>query len=200
MHKTTLKTAPVKRALTLNSLKDQLYIVADDTYDTHLYTLIDGATLWVEQYLCRKLITQTWYCYLDEWPREDFIELPFGDVQSVAAVKYTDTDESQSTFDSGDYLVDTDSIPGRVVLKYGETWPTVTLSPKNPIQIEFTTGYGDDDTDVPMDIRHALKMLCSQHYEHREPQEITNMINIHSLDFGTKTLLYPHRVWRWAAA
>jgi uncharacterized phiE125 gp8 family phage protein len=197
--KTTLKTAPTKRPLTLNSLKNQLYIVADDSYDDHLYTLIDTATVWVEQYLCRKLISQTWYAYFDKWPDTDYIEIPFGNLQSVTAVKYTDTDESESTFSSADYLVDTDSIPGRVVLKYGETWPTVTLSPSNPIEIEFVTGYGDDVEDIPASVLHAMKMLCSQHFEHREPQEITNMINIHSLDFGTKTLLYPHRVWRWAA-
>ena len=197
--KTTLKTAPVKRPLTLDSLKDQLYIVADDSYDDHLYTLIDSATVYVEQYLCRKLITQTWYAYFDKWPDTDYIEIPYGDLQSVTAVKYTDTDEAQSTFSSADYIVDTDSVPGRVVLKYGETWPTVTLSPSNPIEIEFVTGYGDDPTDIPAGVLHAMKMLCAQHHEHREPQEITNMINIHSLDFGTKTLLYPYRVWRWAA-
>ena len=199
MNKTTLKTAPTKRAMTLNSLKDQLYIVADDSYDTHLESLIDSAILYTEQYLCRKLISQTWYAYLDEWPSGDYIEIPFGDLQSVTAVKYTDTDESETTFSSADYIVDTDSVPGRVVLKYGESWPTVTLSPSNPIEIEFVTGYGDDVEDIPAPIIHAMKMLCSQHYEHREPQEITNMINIHSLDYGTKTLLYPYRVWRWAA-
>jgi len=199
MNKTTLKTAPAKRAMTVDSLKDQLYIVADDSYDTHLYTLIDSATLYVEQYLCRKLITQTWYAYLDEWPSSDYIDVPFGDLQSVTAVKYTDADEAQSTMSASEYLVDTDSVPGRIVLGYGESWPSVTLSPRNPIEIEFTTGYGDDVTDIPMTIIHAMKMLCSQHYEHREPQEITNMINIHSLDFATKTLLYPFRVWRWAA-
>lgn len=196
--RTTLKTAPTTRPITLSSLKDQLYIVADDSYDTHLYTLIDGATLWVEQYLCRKLITQTWYVYYDQWPHGDFIEIPFGNLQSVTAVKYTDSDETETTMSSADYLVDTDSIPGRVVLAYGESWPSVTLSPRNPIEIEFVTGYGADQSSVPADIKHGIKMLCSQHYEHREPQEITNMINIHSLDFGTKTLLYPHRVWRWA--
>jgi len=195
--KTTIKTEPVNRALTLQSLKDQLYIVDDPTYDTHLYTLIDSATEWVEQYLCRKLITQTWYVYLDDWPYGDYIELPFGDLQSVTAVKYTDSDEVESTFAAADYLVDTDSVPGRVVLGFGKTWPTDTLSPRNPIEIEFVTGYGAAETAVPKSIKHAIKMLCAQHWEHREPQEITNMINIHSLDYGTKTLLYPHRVWRW---
>jgi len=196
--KTTLKTAPANRPITLNSLKDQLYIVADDNYDTHLYALIDGATLFAEKYLCRKLITQTWYVYYDEWPSGDAIELPFGDLQSVTAVKYTDTDESESTLSAATYLVDTDSIPGRVVLGYGESWPTVTLSPKNPIEIEFITGFGDTEADVPAVIKNAIKMFCAQHYEHREPQEITNMINIHSLDFGTWQLLDMYRVWRWA--
>jgi uncharacterized phiE125 gp8 family phage protein len=197
--KITLKTAPTGKAITLNSLKDQLYIVADDSYDTHLNTLIDSATLYVEEYLRRKLLTQTWYVYLDKWPSGDAIELPFGDLQSVTAVKYTDTDEAESTFSSAYYLVDTDSVPGRVVLKYGESWPSVTLSPKNPIEIEFVTGFGDTEASVPASIKHAIKLLCAQHYEHREPQEITNMINIHSLDFGTKTLLYPYRVCKFDA-
>lgn len=196
--KTTLKTAPAAKALTIESVKDQLYIVSDWDYDEHINTLIDTATAHVEQYLCRKLITQTWYAYFDEWPSDDSLYIPFGNLQSVTSVKYTDTDEAITTFSSADYLVDTNSIPGRVVLKYGEVWPTTLLSPMNPIVVEFVTGYGATHASVPADIKHAMKMLISQHEQHREPQEITNMINIHSLDFGTKTLLYPHRVWRWA--
>ena len=72
MNKTTLKTAPTKRAMTLNSLKDQLYIVADDSYDTYLESLIDSAVLSAEQYLSRKHITQTRNDYLYEWPSGDY--------------------------------------------------------------------------------------------------------------------------------
>jgi len=68
--------------------------------------------------------------------------LPFGNLASVAQVYYTDTDYTQNTFSTDYYNVDTSSEPGRIVLEYGDNWPTASLSPENPIEIEFTCGYG----------------------------------------------------------
>lgn len=187
-------TAPSVYPITRDEAKDQArvtFIHDDDIFDR----LIAGAVFHVEQYLQRKLITQTWKMWIDSWPNE--IKVLFGDLQSVTHVKYTDENEAQSTLDSSTYLVDTDSVPGRIILKANETWPTDTLSPKNPIEIQFVTGYGDVGSDVPQDIRNALLVMVSDRYTYRESVITNNKMNIEPLPFGVEDLLYPYRVPEW---
>ena len=168
--KTVLKTAPTNKPVTLREAKEHLRIVLGNTdEDDYLEALLDAAIERTEQFLRRRLITQTWYYYLDDWPGVDAIKLPYGKLQSVTSVKYTDSDGDQSTFSSANYIVDTNQDPGRVVLAYGETWPTATLYPSNPIEIEYVCGYGDDGSDVKAMIRHAIKLAISDLYENREP-------------------------------
>jgi len=170
----TIKTAPTNYPVDLKRVKQHLNIELGNTRDDdELEFLLQMATDEVEQRLRRRLITQTWYFYLFDWPDDDYIKLPFGQLQSVTAVKYTDTDGDESTFSAADYYdVDTDSDPGRIVLKYGENWPTETLQPKLPIEIEFVCGYGDDDADVPKPIRQAILLLIANDFENRESEVV----------------------------
>ena len=163
----TLDTAPVKEPVTVGGVKDHLRIVIDDD-DLLLEDYIKAARLKTESILGRSLLTQTWIYYLNDWPSCDYIKLPFPPLQSVTSIKYKDVDESESTFSNTSYAVDIVSNPGRVVLLYGETWPTATLSPKTPIYIEYVAGYGDNKEDVPMDIRLAIMMLVGHWYEQTE--------------------------------
>ena len=188
----TLITAPANKPVSVLEAKDQLRVTFNDD-DMIIDRYINAATAWVEQYLQRKLITQTWNMFLDSWPTE--IEVLFGDLQSVTHVKYTDSDEAQATFTSDDYLVDTDSVPGRIVLKDGETWPTDTLSPKNPIEIQFVTGYGDNASDVLQDIRDAIILLVAHKYSMREPYLVG--VSGGMVPLTIESLLYNHRVWPW---
>ena len=178
----------------MKELKEHLRIVIGNTdEDDYLQTLIDAATEYVQQYTRRRLITQTWYYYLNDWPSGDTIKLPYGQLQSVTAVKYTDSDGDESTFSSADYIVDTNKDPGGVVLGYGETWPTATLYPSNPIEVEYVCGYGDDGSDIKAPIRHAIKLVASDIYENREPRFIGQGFTLTE----TKTverLLWPYRL------
>ena len=141
--KKVIVTNPVYYALSLSAAKEHLRVdhTADDAY---ISTLIGVATLKAESYLLRKLITQTWQYFLDYWPHENYITIPFGQLNSITHIKYTDIDGTTNTdFDENDeWTVDTDSDPGRAVLKYGETYPTATLATNNPIEIQFVCGYG----------------------------------------------------------
>jgi len=133
---------PSQYPITLAEAKKQCEIDTSDTaHDTYVKSLIMAATSEVEQYLHRRLVTQTWKYYLDCFPSVDYIRLPFGRLQSVTSVKYTDSDGDQSTFSSGDYIADTVSEPGQIVLGYEEVWPTVTLYPNNAIEVIFVCGY-----------------------------------------------------------
>lgn len=177
--KIKLKTAPVKYPISLKEAKNHLRVGLDWTDDDdYIDTLIASATQSVEQFLHRRLITQTWYYYLMEWPDKSNIVLPFGKLQSVTSIKYKDDTGAESTWDSGEYIVDIDSDPGEVVLGYDEVYPTVTLYPSNPITIEFVCGYGTPGSDVENAIRHAIKLTISDLYENRETMVITGGISL----------------------
>ena len=115
----------------------------------------------------RRLVTQTWYAYLPDWPSGEYIELPFGNLQSVTAIIHSDVDNSPTTWTSSEYIVGTDYQKGRVTLADGYTWPNETLYPSNPIEIEFLCGYGLA-VSVPAQIKHAIKILISELFENRE--------------------------------
>ena len=137
-----LVTLPAQYPVSLAEGKKQCEIDDDDTaHDTYVKSLIMAATGRAEQYLHRRLVTQTWKYYLDGWPYGSSIRLPFGRLQSVTSIKYKDSDGDESTFSADDYIVDTNSEPGLIELGYEESWPTVTLYPSNPIKIEFVCGY-----------------------------------------------------------
>ena len=145
----TRTVEPTAEPITTSEVKTRI-VLSTTTYDTQIGTLIKAARRYFESFTGRALVQQTWKYYLSDWPDGDFIKLPHPPLQSVTAVRYTDSDDSQSTLSTDDYSVDTDSEPGRVVLNYGETWPTATLATNNPIEIEFVAGY-DPGTSSPVD-------------------------------------------------
>jgi uncharacterized phiE125 gp8 family phage protein len=172
MIKNVLKTAPTKKPITIDgdhSIKDHIVIDQDIVIDDdYLERVIDAALDYVEQLTGRKLITQTWYHYLDDWPKGDVIIMPFGKLQSVTSIKYYDTDNTETVWSNSEYIVDTDSDPGRIVLAWGYSWPSTVLYPSNPIKIEFVCGYGDEPNDVNPGIMQAMKLIAADMYNNRE--------------------------------
>lgn len=155
--------------LGLYEAKEHLNIEqADVDDDYYISTLIQAAQAHVEDTCKRKLITQTVTEYYQRWPSCGYFELPYGQLISVTSVKYIDTDDAESTMSSDDYVVDTVSGRGRVVLGYGASWPTETLQVVNPIYIEYSCGYGATSAHVPASVIHAMKIAVSDLYENRE--------------------------------
>ena len=167
--KTVLKTVPVKYPVSLKEAKEHLRIEIGQTEDDdYINRKIATATEIAEQFLHRRLITQTWYYYLEAWPAGDTIIMPFGKLQSVTSVKYKDEDGDESTWSSDEYIVDIDTDPGEIVLDYNESFPDDTLYPSNAIKIEFVCGYGTSGSDVPSMIRDAMYLIVEDLYENRE--------------------------------
>ena len=173
---TTLKTAPTVEPISLDEAKRHLRIDIDETdHDDYLQDLIVVARHQVEMITWRKLITQTWTAFLQDWPGGNYIELPFGKLQSVtpevidgvSGIKYTDTDGDTYSWVSTEYIVDTNYQKGRITLVDGYTWPNETLYPSNPIEIVFICGYGLA-TSIPPQIKQAMKMIMSELFENRE--------------------------------
>jgi len=181
--------------VSLQEAKEHLRIDDDNTdHDFDIAMRLTAAREWVEIFCRRKLITQTVTKYFHEWPSGDHFVLPYGQLQSVSSIKYKDTDGDQTTWDSSEYIVDTDEEPGRVVLGYGESWPSTTLYPTNAIEIIYSCGYGAYAGSVPEMIKSAIKLHLSDYFENRESIIIGAGLATVKLD-TIKALLWPYRVW-----
>lgn len=134
--------------------------------DDLLNDLIETSRGHVEDITSRALLSQTWDYYLDEFPSEDYFKLPFGNLQTVTHLKYTDSDGDQTTMTvTTEYIVETNGDQcGRIVLPYGESWPSFTAYPSNPIVCRFVCGWTTAAL-VPSRIRTAVKMICAKMYQ-----------------------------------
>lgn len=189
---------PYMEPVTLDEIKDHLRMQTINDFDSQLLGLITASRAWVEDYTRRALVQQTWKYYLQDWPSGDEFELPFPPLRSVTSINYTDSDDTETEWTSTYYEVDTDSEPGRVILGYGETWPSATLHPKNPIKIEFVAGYNDDEdsppdyvVNIPEAIKNAIKLDVEIRFER------PNDAYIKVLQDTRDTLLAPYRVWKF---
>lgn len=129
-----------------------------------------------ERHTRRQLVTATWKLTLDRFPvaYPCAIHLPRPPLQSVTSIKYIDGGGVERTVLSTAYEKDVDCEPGRVYPIYGTCWPMARLQP-NAVTILYKAGYGGlAPTDVqsaaavPMEIKHAIKMIAAHLYEIRQ--------------------------------
>lgn len=151
-------------------------LTGDSTEDTLLTSIIQASRENVEDITRRALLTSTWDYYLNEFPCEDYIVIPFGNLQSITHIKYTDSDGTQTTMTvTTDYLVETNGEQcGKIVLPYGKTWPSFTAYPTKPIVIRFICGWTAAAL-IPSKIRNAVKLICADLYKNRESQAMSSM-------------------------
>lgn len=143
----------------------KLTTVSDDALLTEI---LISARERVEEITRRALLTQTWDYCLDCFPKFNFIELPFGNLQTVTSVAYTDSAGTVTTMTvATDYIVETNgTMCGRIVLPYSVAWPAATFYPSNPIKIRFICGW-TSALLVPYKIKTAIKMIAADLYEMR---------------------------------
>lgn len=168
MLKTALVTDAAVEPVTVAEVKNHLR-VTDNQEDSLIAGLIISARKVVEQITRRALINQTWRLYLDEFPADSHIELPFPPLVSVTSVKYYDENTQLQTLSSSLYQTDNRSTPGRIVLTGGGAWPSTDSDKVNAVEIEFIAGYGAGAAAVPFPIRLAITHLTAHWFEHREP-------------------------------
>jgi uncharacterized phiE125 gp8 family phage protein len=146
-------------------------LTATSIEDDLLNAIITAARENVEDITRRALLTQTWDYSFDKFPDENYIKIPFGNLQSVTSVKWKDTDGTETTLTlTTDYYVETNGEQcGRIVLPYGETWPSGPFYTSNPITIRFIAGWTTAAL-VPYKIKAAIKLICADLYANREGQ------------------------------
>lgn len=165
-----LDTDSSTKPISVAEAKTHLNILHSED-DTYIGVLIDTARRIVEKYTGRSTVTQTYKLYLDDFPdsSDTPIYLPYGaPLQSVTAIKYYDTDDTQQTWSSDDYQVDIYFEPGRIVPVQGETYPETYTDKLSAVEIEYDTGYGDNASDVPDEVKRPMYYLIGNMYAHRE--------------------------------
>ena len=184
---------PSSEPVTLQEAKDHLRVDFSDE-DDYINTLIKSARGYCEKYTNKVFITQTWRQNLDYFP--NVIKLKVNPVVSLTSLKYYDGDEAQQTITDTSANLQKDFLSDVGSLHEGLTngWPSIgdTI---NPIEIITICGFGAA-SDVPDDIKHAIKLMVSHLYENREMVNVVvgglamqiEMPNV------VKNLLAPYRV------
>lgn len=190
----TLVTGPAMEPVSRNEAKAHLRVDLSDD-DTLIDSLITAVRTHVEQVLSRTLVTQTLDLPLDCFPAGREIRLPRPPLVSVTSVTYTDDEGNVGSVDAGEYVVDTDRKPGRVVLKNGRAWPAVTLREAAGVRVRYVAGYGDAAA-VPGPIKAAILLLVGTLYENREDTLVAQGVTVMQLPFGVEALLMPYKVIR----
>ena len=144
-----------------------LYLDSTDQ-DALVTTLIKVARQKVEADTGRALITQTWTMGMDSAPSGGAaILLPIAPAATVTGITQYSTADVGTTVATSVYRLDTASVPARIVLKDGQSWPT-GLRPENALSIVFTAGYGAQGVNVTdTALLLAMRMLIADWYENR---------------------------------
>lgn len=186
----TRVTDPTAEPVSLAEAKTHLRV--DTTADDALIaSLVVAAREAIEEISGRSLMTQTWDLVFDAFPDAPFT-VPRPPLASVTHITYTDKDGNESTFASANYVVDTNSEPGRVALATDAEWPSTTLYPIGAVVVRFVAGYGNAG-DVPERYLQALKLVIGHWYENREAIATTGAMP-KEMPLAVQALLWMNRV------
>lgn len=186
--KLVLKTGPASTVVSLAEAKTFLRIDSDyDDDDAYIISLIDVATSVVEEFTRRKLISQTFNIFYDEFP--SYIDLQIGEVASVTHIKYYDTSNSLQTLAASNYDVDTKIRPGRIYESENGDFPD-TFERPNAVEVEFVVGATAGE--VPAPIKQAMFIVIGRYYENR--QDVVTGTIASELPLMVNHLLTPYRL------
>jgi uncharacterized phiE125 gp8 family phage protein len=133
---------------------------------------IESATDFAETYQNRCLRTSTWQAVYDYFPDE--LYLPNPPLQS-ATIAYLDSAGVSQALATTVYTVDAISQPGRIALKYTQSWP-VTYGQIAAVTVTFVAGYTSAAL-IPARTKQAIRIIASHWYENREPIVVGMAVN-----------------------
>ena len=185
-------TKPQVEPIPLAEAKIHLRVDHNDE-DGEIGRKIREARVYCEKIAGRAFITRTLAGTLDEFPTDNSGELllPHAPASEIVSIQYYDADNVQQTLDPADYEFDPTSEPARLRPAVGSSWPA-TYERYAAVEIQWKAGFGDDPTDVPDDVRSAIKLALGDLYENRE--SIVLGLNVNTTN-AIDQLLANDRLW-----
>jgi uncharacterized phiE125 gp8 family phage protein len=163
----SVNTEPTDEPLSVAELRDHARIDISDG-DSWASDSITAARQLCEAFTHRRFCTTSLRLSLDAFPTWQFY-LPSPKLISVTTLKYYDLNNTQQTYSSASYTVDTYSEPGRITPIYNGSWPTA-LNRTNAIEVIYSAGYGAANA-VPSCVKRAIACTVAAWNENREGQQ-----------------------------
>lgn len=159
---TSQTVAPTAEPISLAQAKRQLRVDGTDD-DILIAGLISAARNYVESQCSVSLVVATYRQTMDAFPCGDTISLNFPPLVDVTSITYVDTAGATQTLATTVYSVLTSERPGKIKLKYGQSWPSVRSQP-DAVVITFRAGYA----------RQFTASGATMTFLYSEPMALTN--------------------------
>lgn len=177
----------------INLREAEVFLKIDENIETSLVSsLITAARKKIENYTNRVLITQTWEMILDKWPDEPLLYIDFPPLQSITHIKYYNTNNILTTWDSTNYYLNQYAEPAFIVPV--DVFPATYDRPE-AITIRFVCGYQGKDK-VPEPICQALRLMVGHFYENRELTIKGTQVS--EMPYGIEFLLNDYRIMQFS--
>jgi uncharacterized phiE125 gp8 family phage protein len=178
--------------ITVAELKDYLR-VDSNADDTMLEAFINAATSQIEARLNRPLRNQRWFYFIDYADlTTGLININKAPVSAVSSIQYYDGTNTLQTLSSSNYFVSLSSNPCKIkVMQLPNIYNRL-----DAVKITFTAGYSSV-SNIPKDIKQALKFMCGHWYENRQDAITGTMTS--DMPMSSQFLLEPYRnlVYGW---
>ena len=172
--KYSLETAPVAEPISVADAKTFLRVDGSDE-DGIIGNLITAVRVQAENYLRRRLISQSWKVAFDG-TAPAAVHLPYLPAQSVTSVTLKTRAGIETVMDSERYYL----TAGNEVLMFD------TYLCSHLIEVVYVAGYGDSSSDVPEPIRQGMLQQIGYFYEGRG--------NNGNMPVPVKSLWEPYRI------
>ena len=187
---------------TLDQAKAWLRVTTDDE-DSTIEALIPAVRRKVETDTRRAMAPATVVMSVDGapvgWPAVPYdwtganvspmLILPIGPAASVTSIKSYSTANVESTLATSVYRLDGDSLPPRIVLKDGQSWPS-NLRPQTSMVITYQTG----GRPVPAELLQAARLLLAHWWVNREAVQVGGVIMNTPTSLAYDALIGPLKV------
>lgn len=179
-----VEVGPQVEPLTLEQVKLHLK-VEEDADDTLIENLIVAVREKTENYLNRKLVSQTIHQYFDSF--DSFLKLSVAPVIEVLNIEYATETEDNKVLTADQFQLDDILEPCKIYPSAGGSFPEIKAGVINPIRVAYNAGYGTTADAIPKSIQLGMLLMCGDFYENRND-------SVRTLPQASKNILFHYRV------
>lgn len=181
----------------IDTTEAKLFLRVDHTTENDLIDgMITAAHVWVESYLGRALITETWDFKFTNFPQAGLpLFIPRAPLQSITSITYLDENNASQTWASSNYHTRTlsghSAGRGWIETTADTDYPATAMEAEYPVIVRAVCGYGNAGA-VPKGIKSAIYLLLGDLYSQR--QETITGASSSKTQTTIEKLLSPYRL------